>query len=488
MSFYNTYRPDTFEEIDNLGVQKTLSSLLTKNKEQLPHAFLFTGSRGTGKTTAARLVAKLFNCTAPQTNGQPCGACDMCISIAKGSAMDVLEIDAASNTGVDNIRDLKDKIMLAPVIAKWKIYIIDEVHMLSTGAFNALLKTLEEPPVHTVFILATTDPHKVPETIKSRCVHITFKKPEQEEIIHALQRIITHESLDITDEALKLLADAADGSFRDAVKFLEQVSLSSTSITKDIVTASLQTSRAVHVDAFIQALVQGNTVECLLTIEAVQKDGGDIKQFFSTVLRTIQKHLIESVMTSAPDSTEYTRMLDILHRYYADLRGTNFPEITLQLAVLNIHNKKEPPTKDTHTPSPVQQKTVTPKKPLAQTSYQTASVSKPPVTPQAPSQTPPAETKTTHTIPLDAVEFTTPTLNQYWNHIIDEVKKIHHGTAGVLRSAKPQEVKDTTLILTTAYAFHRDKLSEPQAKDAVAGAIKNLFGKTVTITVVLSEK
>ena len=178
MSFYNKYRPKTFDELDSAKVKALVGSFLTKKKEELPHAFLLTGPKGIGKTTTARLIAKFFNCLSPRKNGEPCGVCDLCVHIAQGNALDVYEMDAASNTGVDNIRDLKDKISLAPSQARWKVYIIDEVHMLSTGAFNALLKTLEEPPMHTVFILATTDLQKVPETIQSRCLMIQFQKPE----------------------------------------------------------------------------------------------------------------------------------------------------------------------------------------------------------------------------------------------------------------------------------------------------------------------
>jgi len=162
MSFYRIYRPQVFEEIDNIRVREKMLSLLSKPVSELPHAFLFSGSKGTGKTTAARLIAKLFNCEKLSKTKGPCGECTSCVSIAEGHNIDVLEIDAASNRGIDDVRALRDAIALTPMSGKIKVYVIDEVHMLTTEAFNALLKTLEEPPAHAVFILATTDPQKVP--------------------------------------------------------------------------------------------------------------------------------------------------------------------------------------------------------------------------------------------------------------------------------------------------------------------------------------
>src|SRR3989344_3395814 len=192
MSFYRIYRPQVFEEIDNIRVREKMLSLLSKPVSELPHAFLFSGSKGTGKTTAARLIAKLFNCEKLSKTKGPCGECTSCVSIAEGHNIDVLEIDAASNRGIDDVRALRDAIALTPMSGKIKVYVIDEVHMLTTEAFNALLKTLEEPPAHAVFILATTDPQKVPATIQSRCVPISFAKATTEELEAALKRSEEH--------------------------------------------------------------------------------------------------------------------------------------------------------------------------------------------------------------------------------------------------------------------------------------------------------
>lgn len=474
MSFYNKYRPSTFAELDSSAVQKLLRSFLSKKKEDLPHAFLLTGPRGTGKTSTSRILAKLFNCTSPDKNGEPCGKCAICTSIAKGNALDVLEIDAASHTGVDNIRDIKDKIMLTPVQAAWKIYIIDEVHMLSTGAFNALLKTLEEPPAHTAFILATTDPQKVPETIKSRCLLIPFNKPDQKEMLQALQRIVTQEKLTVEPRALALIAEMADGSFRDAAKLLEQASLQSSTITTASISEILSLSDHTVVIRFLQAIEQNNAVAGIICIESLQKNATDIKGFFTAVIRELQKRLVTSVLEKKADTAELKRILDVFHTYYADIRYTNFPELTLQLAVLSVCTPAASQPQTAATPAPSVQ--VRP----------TATVANTPSTkPPSPLASEPAASSTPQ---LSTNECTIETITTNWNHIIEEVKKIHHATAGVLRSAKPKMVTNNTLTLETAYAFHLEKLSEPQAKMAIIQSVKTLFGKTLALEINLGKR
>ena len=214
------YRPRTIDELDLASVRKTLEQIVTANK--VAHAYLLTGPRGAGKTSAARVLARIVNCEKNRKKlGEPCNECSACKSILNGSAVDFIEIDAASNRGIDDIRELKEKIRLAPSQLSYKVYIIDEVHMLTTEAFNALLKTLEEPPKHAIFALCTTETHKVPETIKSRCVPIQFGKASENEMKRSLSRVVAGEEKKISEEALSYLAKAVDGSFRDGVKALE---------------------------------------------------------------------------------------------------------------------------------------------------------------------------------------------------------------------------------------------------------------------------
>ena len=219
-ALYRKYRPQTFDDVvGQMAVTQTLKTQLLSG--HLSHAYLFTGSRGTGKTSCAKILAKAVNCLNPQ-NGNPCNCCDACRAIDAGSCMDVLEIDAASNNGVDNVRDLRDDAIYSPSQVKMRVYIIDEVHMLSISAFNALLKIIEEPPEHLLFILATTELHKVPATILSRCQRFSFRRISQEDIAARLQYVAYQENIDLDDGAAKVLARLADGGMRDGLSLLDQ--------------------------------------------------------------------------------------------------------------------------------------------------------------------------------------------------------------------------------------------------------------------------
>ena len=221
ISLYRKYRPQNFSDVYG---QKSAIDIITNSiaKDRVGHAYLFSGSRGCGKTSVARIFAKALNCL-ERENFEPCGHCSNCLSITQGESLDVIEIDGASNNGIDNIRDLKENVTLAPFTSKYKIYIVDEVHMLSQGAFNALLKTLEEPPEHVIFILATTEPHKVPVTIRSRCQHIPFHTISPQDIYKRLEEVCTLENFNFEPEALWEIARQADGALRDALSLLEQV-------------------------------------------------------------------------------------------------------------------------------------------------------------------------------------------------------------------------------------------------------------------------
>lgn len=232
-ALYRKYRPSTFSEVvGQEHITQTLKNELSENK--IVHAYLFTGTRGTGKTSCAKILAKAVNCLSPK-NGDPCGECEMCRLISEDEITDICEIDAASNNGVDSIRELREQVNFAPAAAKYRVYIIDEVHMLSQGAFNALLKTLEEPPEHVIFILATTEVHKLPATILSRCQRFDFSRIDPEKICERLMFIAENEGFSLSKEAGFLIADAADGGMRDAVSLLDLCASSSKEITEETV-------------------------------------------------------------------------------------------------------------------------------------------------------------------------------------------------------------------------------------------------------------
>ena len=484
MSFYRTYRPQLIDEIDNAHVREQVLSLLKKDREQLPHAYLLTGPKGAGKTTTARILAKLYTCTNFSKKTGPCGTCDQCMAVEKGNNMDVLEIDAASNRGIDEMRELRDRISLAPVQAAYKIYIIDEVHMLTTEAFNALLKTLEEPPKHAVFVLATTDPQKVPATIKSRCVSISFRKATDEELIHALEKIVTKEKIKIDKDALAFIASAADGAFRDAVKLLEQVSFSDGTITVDNVTDLLSSSDAALREQFLDAMHRKNQKETFAVVTSLVSDTKDIKLFITDLL-----HDLESMLT-APYKGEYhgvwqqaecQKCISVLLTAYAQMKISPITELPLELAVItycgDIHS----------TVQPVAQKpSVEIKKiPVIEKKEVTETVKKP-----EEKEVKPVVEETHDTVTDDdhMADFVTlEKLQECWKDVIEELKPYNHSVAGVMRSAKPFEVGHGVITISTQYAFHQERLSEPKVRDILATVFKKLFGIKVRVDVVLKK-
>src|SRR5260221_12096934 len=283
MVYYLKYRPQTIKDLDSEKLRETLSAVL--QRKDTFHAFLFTGPKGLGKTSTARIVAKVVNCEHPK-NGEPDNSCDQCISITNGTNIDVLEIDGASNRGIDEIRELRDRVNLAPSRAKKKIYIIDEVHMLTNEAFNALLKTIEEPPSHVMFVFCTTEPHKVPATIISRCFHVQFPRATDTDIVHSLERIVTGEKLIVEQDVLQEIAKMADGSFRDASKILEEVVLrvgekkiTTQLLEQEFSTANIQLS----IKSLLEVLMKKDTKESLEIIQKVVEQGTDMKYFVAQI-------------------------------------------------------------------------------------------------------------------------------------------------------------------------------------------------------------
>ena len=274
-ALYRKYRPQTFDDVvGQLAVSQTLKNQLITGK--LSHAYLFTGSRGTGKTSSAKILAKAVNCTNLQ-DGNPCNCCEACRSIDDGSCMDVLEIDAASNNGVDNVRDLRDDAIYTPSQVKMRVYIIDEVHMLSISAFNALLKIIEEPPEHLLFILATTELHKVPATILSRCQRFSFRRISQEDIAARLQYVAYHENIDLDESAARILARLADGGMRDGLSLLDQcASAISGELTADKVYACLGIAGIQECGKLMSHIADRDSSKALALMNRLYADGKDM--------------------------------------------------------------------------------------------------------------------------------------------------------------------------------------------------------------------
>ncbi len=297
-ALYRKYRPQTFDDVSGQqAVTQTLKTQLMKN--QLSHAYLFTGSRGTGKTSCAKILAKAVNCLNPQ-DGNPCNCCEACRAIDSGSCMDVLEIDAASNNGVDNVRDLRDDAIYSPSQVKKRVYIIDEVHMLSISAFNALLKIIEEPPEHLLFILATTELHKVPATILSRCQRFSFRRISQEDIAARLQYVAYHENIDLDDSAARVLARMADGGMRDALSLLDQcASASSGELTAERIYACLGIAGEQKAGEMMGYIAHHDTGKALSLFNRLYADGKDLSALLDE-LACLSRDLL--VLKTAPDA------------------------------------------------------------------------------------------------------------------------------------------------------------------------------------------
>ena len=297
-ALYRKYRPQTFDDVvGQMAVTQTLKTQLTNN--QLSHAYLFTGSRGTGKTSCAKILAKAVNCLNPQ-DGNPCNCCAACKAIDSGSCMDVLEIDAASNNGVDNVRDLRDDAVYSPSQVKMRVYIIDEVHMLSISAFNALLKIIEEPPEHLLFILATTELHKVPATILSRCQRFSFRRISQEDIAARLQFVAYQENIDLEDSAARVLSRMADGGMRDALSLLDQcASATAGELTAQRVYACLGIAGEQKAAQMLSYIVQKNTKEALTLFNRLYAEGKDLSALMDELICLCRDVLI---LKTAPDA------------------------------------------------------------------------------------------------------------------------------------------------------------------------------------------
>lgn len=299
-AIYRKWRPMVFEDVvGQTHITKTLQNQLESGR--CGHAYLFCGTRGTGKTTCAKIFSKAVNCLSPK-NGSPCNECAICRGIQDGSIMDVFEIDAASNNGVDNVREIIEDAKYVATEAKYRVYIIDEVHMLSGGAFNALLKTLEEPPEHVIFILATTEAHKVPQTILSRCQRFDFKRIKPDDIIRRMREIAMGDGLTLTDDAYKLLAQLADGSMRDGLSILERcVSAVGTNLTYDAITDALGISGRGPLFKIADAVNSGDAQGVLEIINTLSQDGKDLHVFIDNLIEHY-RNLMVCKVTDTPDA------------------------------------------------------------------------------------------------------------------------------------------------------------------------------------------
>ena len=355
-ALYRNFRPLKFSDmVGQEHITKTLRNQVMSGR--VGHAYLFNGGRGTGKTTSAKILARVVNCLNP-VEGEPCNECEICKEILDGSLTDIVEMDAASNNGVDDIRSIREEVNFLPTKAKYRVYIIDEVHMLSTGAFNALLKTLEEPPTHVKFILATTEPQKLPTTILSRCQRFDFKKIPENDIIKRLKIICESSDIKVDEDALKIMAVLSEGHMRDAISILERCSQENTDkITSDEVKELVGLPSLVHINKLARGVLEYDTIEALKAVDDVIEDGKDLYNFLWEVIKYFKDILVYKTTNNLnlyseaeiveikrlADITEEERLLDIIYQLSeleADIKWSSQKTIMFQTGIINACRKE----------------------------------------------------------------------------------------------------------------------------------------------------
>ncbi|HEY50528.1 MAG TPA: DNA polymerase III subunit gamma/tau [Dehalococcoidia bacterium] len=519
--FYRRWRPQTLAEVvGQEPVTKTLQNALSGG--HVSHAYLFCGPRGTGKTSTGRILAKAVNCLTNEGKGEPCNTCEMCQAITEGRALDVIEIDAASNTGVDSIRDLRERVNYAPNEARYKVYIIDEVHMLSTSASNALLKTLEEPPPHVIFVLATTEVHKVLPTIMSRCQRFDFRRISQADVVTKLTDIGKKETIKIEPEALRLIARAATGSLRDAENLLEQLT---TYYGKKVTLQQVQTILGITGDwrakEMVRHIVDNDVAAGVSTINGVNSDGLDLRQFNRELVEYLRALLLvktgsdDSIDLPAEDIAELKEMAgkaslpQILKAVklfgQLDFSLDNYSTLPLELALMDatLPLGKEPP------PARVEPEIRQPVRPAA--SETPLPAAKPAVakgdrtlkpTEKAkgepepePAPTPEAEEEKVEPEPAPTPVELAPAvsagsgeeeieyLQLHWLQFIRDAPSSMSRTAAaaLLRSAKPKAIENNTVILSFRFPLHKESMEKTENQKIAEQIISNCLGRACRI-------
>ena len=507
--FYRKWRPRLLSQVAGQdAVTQTLRNAVAQDR--VAHAYLLCGPRGTGKTSTARILAKAINCRSP-FQGEPDGECDICQAIDEGRALDLIEIDAASNRGIDDIRSLREKVHFAPNEARYKVYIVDEVHMLTEPAFNALLKTLEEPPGHAIFVLATTEVHKVPLTIISRCQRFDFRRIPMETIVARLAELCAAESVEASEEALTLIARSATGSLRDAENILEQALVSYGSpLEEDAVSDLLDLGNDQRALELVGHVVDKATQEGLTVINQVAADGIDLRQFHRASTEYLRGVLLlKSGATTALGYTEETRaemqkmadraslehLLGALKTFVgASVGRDSSSPLPLELAMVEsaleqrVQAAAEPlqPSPAPTPTAPQPRQNTTRERPSS--SYEPARAAPPVARPRPEAQQPRSPA------PRADREAATPApagpLDAGWNDVLRALAR-HKGRrfniGALLRSSTAREIEDGVIVVRYAHASHRERIEEelddPQTRRLVEDALSQAYGQSYSIRI-----
>ena len=510
-ALYRKWRPTGFEEIvGQEHVTGTLQNAIAADR--IGHAYLFSGPRGTGKTTTARLLAKAANCQHEEVSQRPCNTCPPCLAVNEGRFLDLIEIDAASNTGVDDIRDLREKISFSPSEGRYKVYIIDEVHMLSTAAFNALLKTLEEPPAHAILILATTEEHKVPLTIKSRCQQFTFRLLTTKEIIKRLSWLAEQEKLTVEPKAMSMIAQHGAGSLRDAESLLDQlVAAPGETITLERAQMVLGTASSEAVSNLTEAWIRGDGAQGLGIIHAALSSGADARQFARQMvtylrqlllLQTAGRDLDLDVTSEQRESLNHQvrlvnrEQLILALKHFNDAATTlsrNWqPNLPLELAFIemlpsgttnkapdqvpeivtkveNISSQHIPPAADA-----IQDKDYTPV-----------------AIPDQAIDNEPEQAEANPETLLDSAKedgLLLSDVTAIWPNLRESIGKRDKKLQALLASCKPLALEGNVLILGFDYQILKDKFDgKARAKENMADSLTKLLGMKFTVSTVVTE-
>jgi DNA polymerase-3 subunit gamma/tau len=491
-SLYRKWRPLHWDQvIGQEHVVQTLRNAVTADR--VAHAYLFAGPRGTGKTTTARILAKAVNCLDPDLSKRPCNHCEHCQAVNQGRFLDLIEIDAASNTSVDDVRDLRDRINFSPNLGRYKVYIIDEVHMLSTAAFNALLKTLEEPPAHAIFILATTEAHKIPATVLSRCQRHEFRRIPVKEIIDNLKTLADEEKINAEPEALSLVARQATGSMRDAISLLDQLASAGDNITLKLAQDVLGTATSQAVLEVIEAMLKRQSAQGLEAIHRSLDSGSDPRQFARQIVDYLRSLLLVAMGNAAQvDATaevrtqmarhiqalsvaELLRVIQAFNQAATETRSSWQPALPLEIAFIEAISPDTAIRENKSEPLP----------PPSPSTTSNLSTSRPIATPAQGKESRPATPAGEEMTPEDALTY--QRLDKSWNLVLAQLKSQNSSLNALVNSVKARSLKGNILTLGMSGEVLKMRLEDPANIELLERVLKQVMGRDIYVQVVLTS-